>query len=132
MSELILHLCKEILSLAEAQKEAVFEEKFDELIELQEKRRRIMERIQSFDSLDTTGGHFDVSGGKYDREEEESSREMNVIIKKILSIDREIEAIIHRDIDSIIGKMETIQKLKKAFCQGAVFRQTGRKLNVNA
>lgn len=132
MSELILHLCKEILGLAEAQKKAIREEKFDELIELQEKRRIIIERIQSFDSFDSSGGHFDVSGGKDDHEEEGFFREMKLIISKILSIDREIEIIIHRDIDSLIGKMETVQKLKKAFCQGAAFRQPGRKLNVNA
>jgi len=132
MSELILHLCKEILSLAEAQKEAIREEKFDELIELQEKRRIIIEKIQSFDSFDSSGGHFDVSGGKDNRKEEVFFREMNATIRKILSIDREIEIIIHQDIDSLIGKMETVQKLKKAFCQGAGFRQPGRKLNVNA
>lgn len=132
MNELILHLCKEILSLAEAQKEAILEEKFDELIKLQEKRRRIIEKIQKIDSVESSSGHFDVSEEKDDRIKEEFSRRMNVTVKKILSIDREIESIIHQDLDSLIGKMETVQKLKKAFCQGAGFRHPGRKLHVNA
>jgi hypothetical protein len=132
VNELILHLCKEILSLAEAQKEAILEEKFDELIKLQEKRRRIIEKIQKIDSVESSSGHFDVSEEKDDRIKEEFSRRMNVTVKKILSIDREIESIIHQDLDSLIGKMETVQKLKKAFCQGAGFRHPGRKLHVNA
>ncbi len=132
MSELILQLCKEILDLAETQKEAILAEKFDELIELQEKRRRIIEKIQKIDSSGSSGGHFDVSGEKDDWLKEEFSRRMNVTIKKILSIDREIETIIHQDLDSLVGKMETVQKLKKAFCQGAAFHQAGRQLNVNA
>ncbi len=132
MSELILQLCKEILDLAETQKEAIIGGRFDELNELQEKRQLIIEKIQKFDSIESSGGHFDVSGEKDDRVKEEFSRWMNVIVEKTLSIDREIETIIHRDIDSLVGKMETVQKLKKAFCQGAGFLQPGRKLNVNA
>ncbi len=132
MSELILHLCKEILDLAEAQKEAILEEKFDELIELQEKRLRIIEKIQKIDSSESSGGHFDVSGEKDDLVKEEFSSRMNVTVKKILLVDRETKTIIHRDIGSLVGKMETVQKLKKAFCQGAGIRRPGRKLNVNA
>ncbi len=132
MNELILHLCKEILSLAEAQKEAVLEEKFDEVIELQEKRRRIIEKIQKIDGSESSGGHFDVSEGKYGLAKEEFSRSMNVIVEKTLSIDREIQGIIQQEQHSLIDGMESVQKLKKVFCRGAGFRKTGRKLNVNA
>ncbi len=132
MNELILHLCKEILSLAEAQKEAVLEEKFDEVIELQEKRQLIIEKIQKFDSAESSGGHFDVSEGKYGLAKEEFSRKMNVIVEKTLSIDREIQGIIQQEQHSLIDGMETVQKLKKAFCRGAGFRQAGQKLNLSA
>jgi len=132
MSELILHLCKEILGLAEAQKEAILGGKFDELMELQEKRRRIIEKIQKIDSSGSSGGHFDVSEENDNRVKEEFSRRMNATVKKTLLVDRETETIIHRDIGLLVGKMETVQKLRKAFCQGAGFRRPGRKLNVNA
>ncbi len=132
MSKLILHLCKEILYLAEAQKEAVLEEKFDEVIELQEKRQRIMKRVQDFDDFESSYGHFDMSEEKDARLKEENSRQMKIIVRKILSVDREIEAIVHRELDSLVGKMETVQKLRKAFCQGAGIPRSGRKLHVNA
>jgi len=133
MNELILDLCREILDLAEAQKEAVVEERFDELIGLQERRRRIIERIQKFDGAESSDSHFRLPDGKDDPAGEEFSRMLDVIVKEILSIDEEIDGLIRRELNTLIDKMETVHKLKKAFCRGAAVRQgTGGKLNVSA
>ncbi|NOZ26195.1 MAG: flagellar protein FliT [Nitrospirae bacterium] len=132
MNAKVLDLCREILDLAEAQRAAVLNARFDEVILLQEKRQRVMERIQSFDGPGSAYSHFDASAEKRDRVKEEFSCSLNMTVRKILSIDKEIKQTLHQELFDLIEKMETVQKLKKAFCHGVASGKTGKNLNVNA
>jgi len=120
MTENIYHLYNELLELAEAQKKAFMEGRPEDAIELHERRHKIIDEIQNIDN-ETLSVHLpDPSTGKNVRVKKDFSGKIQVIIERILSIDKEIQTVIHSELDSIPRKLNSIQKLR-AFCHNVAY-----------
>jgi|GEM_PF-2360417 len=120
----------EILELAEAQKEALLEGRLEKAIELLERRQEIIDKIQNVDREVTSDHLFNSSAGKNDPVMEEFSVEKLAVIEKILSVDKEMQSIIHTKTVSISKKLDNIHRLR-AFCHNATFCHPTGKLNIN-
>ncbi len=120
----------EILELAEAQKEALLKGRLEKAVELQERRQRIIDKIQNVDREATSDHLFNPSTGKNDPVMEEFSQKIVMTIERILSLDSEMRTIIHAEMGSVSDKLETLQKIK-AFCRNAAHHQAKRNLSVS-
>ncbi|GBE33886.1 hypothetical protein BMS3Bbin06_00401 [bacterium BMS3Bbin06] len=132
MKNAVLGFLKELLDLAKCQREALRNERVEDALDLQEKRRAVADRIQKVDISSLKGGLFDNSGEKISDTAENISCNIRDLLTEILSVDREITAAIRGEMDSTLGKLSAVNKLKKGFCQGSACRQSGRKLTVSA
>ena len=64
MKNAVLGFLKELLDLAKCQREALRNERVEDALDLQEKRRAVADRIQKVDISSLKGGLFDNSGEK--------------------------------------------------------------------
>ena len=103
---------RKLLELASSQKEALKEGRYEEAVKLNEKRQKIINKIQD----------IDVSG---------PPGEIPSTIEKILSIDAEMQDIVRASQSSLRGKADHIRKVK-AFCQSAAPSRGKGKLDTSA
>jgi len=119
MSERLYSLIHGMLELAEAQRIAIHEGDYEEAWSLQSKRHDIAEKIQNID------GYVHISDervGKKGLLGEDLSPSIRREIEKILSIDRELQTLIQRELTSIGSLLEAIQKAK-SFCKKATYNK---------
>lgn len=127
MKEAVLRLYDELLELAEAQKRALEEERVDEMLDIQERRRGIVEEIQDLDGQRTAG----LLSGRKGCETGKKLQHIEKTIEKILSIDMDIKRAVNNNLNSISGKLGSINKIK-TFLHSAAPRQSGKNLSVSA
>jgi hypothetical protein len=129
MKNTLSQFCDEILGLAKKQKKALLDNRIEEAITIFGERQKLVEqmqtihgmRIQDLTSKDTRGN----------TPRADNSSQIHGIIKKILNLDEEITSIIKQDLQTITREIQTVQKLKNAFCRGGISRQPGKTLNIS-
>jgi len=125
MKEDIKDLVLELKNLAEAQIQALNEERVNALFALQEERQRVMASIQKIDSSRVDSPFFD-------REEEEVSPSIREMLLKIIEIDREIKERIRTEMNGILGRLNRLEQMKRGFCQRGSGERQGKNLSLNA
>ncbi|GBE02450.1 hypothetical protein BMS3Abin08_01897 [bacterium BMS3Abin08] len=131
MKNAVLGFLKELLDLAKCQREALRNERVEDALDLQEKRRAVADRIQKVDISSLKGGLFDNSGEKISDTAENISCNIRDLLTEILSVDREITAAIRGEMDSTLGKLSAVNKLKKGFCKPLSWDKTGKRVSVS-
>ena len=116
----VFGLYKQLLELAEAQLNALHEERFDEALIYLEKRQRIIDEIQNLDAIE-----------KNNHELKDISHKIRINIEKILSIDNENQNFLKTELNSISHRLEAVQKAK-TFCSDNTYHQAGNTLNISA
>lgn len=130
MSESYCHLYRELLELVEAQRKSLLEGRLDIVFKLHERRQKIIDKIQNFDSNLTSDNHTHPLNGKNVRLGEDFSQEIQLTIGKILSLDNEMRTIIQTELSSLAESLGTVQKLR-AFCHNAAYTQAGENLSIS-
>jgi len=116
----VFGLYKQLLELAEAQLNALHEERFDDALVYLEKRQRIIDEIHKFDAT-----------GKNDHELKDISHKIIINIEKIISVDTENQDILKAILNSISHRLEAVKKAK-TFCSDNTYHQAGNTLNISA
>lgn len=118
-----LLLFRRLLELAELQRKAVLEQRFDDAAEIQEKRNAVFNEIQNIDinalSSIPASQQFDKSAAAE-------------IIENLFSIDNEIKTLIRAEMKSLSEKLRVIQKIQKAAADPAEYKRAGKNLNITA
>ncbi len=118
-----LLLFRRLLELAELQRKAVLEQRFDDAAEIQEKRNAVFNEIQNIDinalSNIPSSQQFDKSAAAE-------------IIENLFSIDNEIKTLIQAEMKSLSEKLRVIQKIQKAAADPAEYKKAGKNLNITA
>jgi len=118
-----LLLLKRLLELAELQRKAVCERRFDDAAEIQEKRNAVFNEIQNIDinvlSSIPASQQFDKIAA-------------TEIIENLFSIDNEIKTFIYAEMESLSKKLRVIQKIQGAMADPAEYKKAGKNLNITA
>lgn len=128
MSEEIYHLLQNMHELAEAQRSALHEGDYNEVLVLQAKRQDITEKIQNID------GFIHLANrpvGKNGPGGDDFSQVIRKEIEKILSIDREMQTFIQKELTTIADLLEAVQRAK-TFCSNATYSKKASMLNLTA
>ncbi len=128
----IYSLISELRALVEAQMEAVREDRIELLFDLQERRSKVVEKIQKIDITAEKSALFDGSEEESSREEEENSPSFKEMILEIIEMDREIKERIRSEMNGILGRLNRLEQMKKGFCQRGSGERQGRNLCLNA
>jgi hypothetical protein len=118
-----LLLFRRLLELAELQRKAVQEQRFDDAAEIQIKRDAVFDKIQNIDinvlSNVPASQQFDkIAATK--------------IIENLFSIDNEIKALIQAEMKSLSEKLRVIQKIQGAMADPVEYKKAGKNLNISA
>jgi hypothetical protein len=118
-----LLLFKRLLELAELQRKAVREQRFDDAAEIQIKRDAVFDKIQNiginaFSSV-SDSQQFDKIAAKE-------------IIESLFSIDNEIKTLIQAEMKSLSEKLRVIQKIQGAMADPVEYKKAGKNLNISA
>jgi hypothetical protein len=119
----MITLFKRLLELAELQRKAVCEQRFDDAVEIQEKRNAVFNEIQNIDinafSNIPDSQQFDKIAA-------------TEIIENLFSIDNEIKSLIQTEMKSVSEKLRVVQKIQGAMADPAEYKKAGKNLNISA
>lgn len=128
MSEEIYYLLQNMYELAEAQRSALHGGDYKEVLSLQTKRQDIIDKIQNID------GFVHLTNrpvGKNSPAGDDFSPFIRKEIEKILSIDREMQTFIQKELTSIADLLEAVQRAK-TFCNNTTYSKKAGMLNLTA
>jgi len=123
MSKDSLFLFKKLLELAELQRKALQEQRFNDIAEIQEKRNAVFNEIQNID----TNALLSVSASQ-----QLDKIAVKEIIESLFSVDNEIKELIQAEMKSLSEKLRVIQKIQKAAADPAEYKKAGKNLDITA
>lgn len=112
-----LRLFTELLEMARAQKKALAEGRYDEVLKLQQKRREITDRINNIKDKGP--------------EAEDSSRVILNTIEKILAIDNECKTAVQSEMDPISDQIGNVTRAR-SFLRNVPRQKAEAKLDISA